>query len=407
MRVLLAYRFLKSKDNSDFINTISKISIIGIILGLTVLITVISVMNGFEQQLKNKVLGFTSHVTIYGSDLNTNKIISIFDQLVTDESIDSYSVYFEDQALIISETGTSTAVVRAVNPQLESNVNIIDDNIISGFYSDLSKERSIILGNGIARGLNVMVGDIVNVVMKSNLENDQLKNDKNNYKVSAIYDVGLYEYNNAYAFINLKNIVFADQISTSKIRLKLQNPLNAREFSTDFNKSNSNMYAIDWIESHSSLFTAISNEKRVMFLILILIVAVASFNIVSSLLMLVKNKEREIAILKTLGASDFYITSIFLLQGIILGFLGILLGLVFGVLLANNVNIVIDFIENIFNTSLLPPDIYHLSEIPAIVKISDIRFVTFFSILIIVISSLYPARKAASIRPATSLRGIN
>ena len=142
MRFLLAYRFLKSKDNSDFINTISKISVIGIILGLSVLITVISVMNGFEQQLKNKVLGFTSHVTIYGSNLNTNEIISYFDQLVTDEDIDSYSVYFEDQALIISETGTSTAIVRAVNPQLESNVNIIDDNIISGFYGDLSNERS-------------------------------------------------------------------------------------------------------------------------------------------------------------------------------------------------------------------------------------------------------------------------
>ena len=407
MRFLLAYRFLKSKDNSDFINTISKISVIGIILGLSVLITVISVMNGFEQQLKNKVLGFTSHVTIYGSNLDTKENISYFDQLVTDKDIDSYSVYFEDQALIISKTGTSTAIVRAVNPQLESNVNIIDDNIISGFYSDLTYERSIILGNGVARSLNVMVGDLVNVVMKSNLEKDKFKNAENNYKVSAIYDVGLYEYNNAYAFINLKNIILTDQISMNKIRLKLHNPLNAREFSTDFNKSNSRMYARDWIESHSSLFTAISNEKRVMFLILILIVAVASFNIVSSLLMLVKNKEREIAILKTLGATDFYITSIFLLQGIFLGFLGIVLGLVFGVLLANNVNIVIDFIESLFNTSLLPPDIYHLSEIPAIVKISDIRFVTFFSVLIIIISSLYPARKAASIKPATSLRGIN
>ena len=123
--------------------------------------------------------------------------------------------------------------------------------------------------------------------------------------------------------------------------------------------------------------------------------------------MLVKNKEREIAILKTLGASDFYITSIFLLQGIFLGLLGITLGLFFGMLLANNVNIVIDFIEHIFNISLLPPEIYHLSEIPAIVELSDIRFVSLFSVLIILFSSLYPARKAASIRPAESLRGIH
>ena len=407
MRFLLAYRFLKSKDNSGFINTISKISVIGIILGLTVLITVISVMNGFEQQLKNKVLGFTSHITIYGENLNTNERMSFFDQLVTNKDIDSYSVYFEDQALLISESNTSSAMIRAVDPQLESNVNIIDDNIISGIYSDLSNKRSIILGNGIARNLNVRVGDVINVVMKSNLSKEQLQNSKNNYTVSAIYDVGLYEYNNAYAFISLENILLNENQLIDKIRLKLFNPLDAREFSSEFNKNNTNMYARDWIESHSSLFTAISNEKRVMFLILILIVAIASFNIVSSLLMLVKNKEKEIAILKTLGASDFYITSIFLLQGIFLGFLGITLGLIFGVLLANNVNFVIDFIEHLFNISLLPPEIYHLSEIPAIVKMSDIRFVTLFSVLIILFSSLYPARKAASVRPAESLRGVN
>ena len=407
MRFLLAYRFLKSKDNSGFINTISKISVIGIILGLTVLITVISVMNGFEQQLKNKVLGFTSHITVYGENLNTNERMSFFDQLVINKDIDSYSVYFEDQALLISESNTSSAMIRAVDPQLESNVNIIDDNIISGIYSDLSKRRSIILGNGIARILNVRVGDVINVVMKSNLSKEQLQNSKNNYTVSAIYDVGLYEYNNAYAFISLENILLNENQLIDKVRLKLSNPLDAREFSSEFNKNNANMYARDWIESHSSLFTAISNEKRVMFLILILIVAIASFNIVSSLLMLVKNKEKEIAILKTLGASDFYITSIFLLQGIFLGFLGITLGLIFGVLLANNVNFVIDFIEHLFNISLLPPEIYHLSEIPAIVKMSDIRFVTLFSVLIILFSSLYPARKAASVRPADPLRGVN
>ena len=407
MRFLLAYRFLKSKDNSGFINTISKISVIGIILGLTVLITVISVMNGFEQQLKNKVLGFTSHVTVYGTDLNTNENIRYLNQLVMNKDIDSYSVYFEDQALIISESGTSSAMIRAVDPQLESNVNIIDDNIISGLYSDLSVGKSIILGNGIARGLNVRVGDIINVVMKSNLSKEQLKRTDDNYTVSAIYDVGLYEYNNAYAFINLKNVFINENRSINKVRLKLSNPLDAREFTLDFNKSNSNMYAQDWIESHSSLFTAISNEKRVMFLILILIVAIASFNIISSLLMLVKNKEKDIAILKILGASDFYITSIFMLQGIFLGLLGITLGLFFGVLLANNVNFVIDFIEHLFSISLLPPEIYHLSEIPAVVKTSDIRFVTLFSVLIILVSSLYPARKAASIKPAESLRGVS
>ena len=408
MRLFLAYRFLKSKDNSGFINIISKISIIGIILGITVLITVMSVMNGFEQQLKDKVLGFTSHVTLYGENLNSIETITLMNELVDDQSILAYSFYNETESLLISNTQSSAALVRSVDPSLEANVNIIYDNIIQGDYKKMSDPKSIALGVGLANKLNVSIGDLIYLVSKPQ-DNDLslLQNAQENYIVVAIFDVGLYEYNNSYAFRNIKEITPGKSEQANKMRIKLDNPLDARTFSESFNREYPEIYSQDWTISHQSLFTAISNEKKVMFVILILIIAVASFNIVSSLLMLVKNKEKEISILKTLGASKSYIISIFLAQGIFLGLIGIFFGVVFGIFAANNINAIIDSLELIFDISLLPAEIYHLSEIPALIKASDIQFIVIFSFIIILISSLYPANRAASVNPADKLRGTN
>ena len=408
MRLFLAYRFLKSKDNSGFINIISKISIIGIILGITVLITVMSVMNGFEQQLKDKVLGFTSHVTLYGENLNSIETITLMNELVDDQSILAYSFYNETESLLISNTQSSAALVRSVDPSLEANVNIIYDNIIQGDYKKMSDPKSIALGVGLANKLDVSIGDLIYLVSKPQDNNlSLLKNAQENYIVVAIFDVGLYEYNNSFAFRNIKEITPGKSEQANKMRIKLDNPLDARTFSESFNREYPEIYSQDWTISHQSLFTAISNEKKVMFVILILIIAVASFNIVSSLLMLVKNKEKEISILKTLGASKSYIISIFLAQGIFLGLIGIFFGVVFGIFAANNINAIIDSLELIFDISLLPAEIYHLSEIPALIKASDIQFIVIFSFIIILISSLYPANRAASVNPADKLRGTN
>ncbi len=408
MRLFLAYRFLKSKDNSGFINIISKISIIGIILGITVLITVMSVMNGFEQQLKDKVLGFTSHVTLYGENLNSIETITLMNELVDDQSILAYSFYNETESLLISNTQSSAALVRSVDPSLEANVNIIYDNIIQGDYKKMSDPKSIALGVGLANKLNVSIGDLMYLVSKPQDNNlSLLQNAQENYIVVAIFDVGLYEYNNSYAFRNIKEITSGKSEQANKMRIKLDNPLDARTFSESFNRKYPEIYSQDWTISHQSLFTAISNEKKVMFVILILIIAVASFNIVSSLLMLVKNKEKEISILKTLGASKSYIISIFLAQGIFLGLIGIFFGVLFGIFAANNINTIIDSLELIFDISLLPAEIYHLSEIPALIKASDIQFIVIFSFIIILISSLYPANRAASVNPADKLRGTN
>ncbi len=413
MHFLLAYRFIKSKDNTGFINIISKISVLGIILGISILITVISVMNGFEKELKNKILGFTSHITIYTNDPADKQLSTILNQLKDNNEILGFSSYVENESLLSSKSGTVNAFFRAVDPLLEKDTGIIHNNIIFGDYNDFNKdENTIIIGSGIAKKLLVNIGDTVNLLTyfpsKDNRKQFQLSK---NYKIVGIYDVGLYEYNNAYVFIRLnpfinnlktnnKHHIYAD-----KTRVKLPDPLKARLFADHFNNSNINHYAQDWSFTHQSLFIAINNEKRVMFIILFLVVIIAAFNIVSSLLMLIKNKEKDIAILMSLGATKRNIILIFLLQGIFLGFIGITFGVLLGLLMSYNIDSIVKFIEELFNLSLMPAEIYHLEKIPFVINGGDIVFITIFSIILVFISSIYPAIQASSVRPSVTLRG--
>jgi len=415
MRLLLAYRFIRSKDNSSFINIISKISVLGIILGISILITVMSVMNGFEKELKNKILGFTSHVTIYTNNSINNKLSSILNKFKDNNEISGFSHYIENESLLSSQSGTVNAFFRAVDPSLEKNVGIIHSNIIFGSYDDFGKnENTIIIGSGIAKKLLVNIGDTIDLLTHFPPSNGHKQFQlSETYKIAAIYDVGLYEYNNAYAFIDLtsfskslkinnKHHIYAD-----KTRVKLRNPLKARLFSDNFNNLHNDYYAQDWSFTHQSLFLAINNEKRVMFIILVLVVAIAAFNIVSSLLMLIKNKEKDIAILMALGATKKKIVSIFLLQGIFLGLIGITFGILLGVLMSHNIDLIVKFIENLFDLSLMPAEIYHLEKIPSVINSANIILITIFSIILVFISSIYPAMQASSIRPSIILRGNN
>ena len=208
MRLLLAYRFLRSKSNSSFINIISKISVLGIILGISILITVISVMNGFENELKDKVLGFTSHVTAYSNNTE-NLSYNIFDDLIDDGEILGYSPYIEKEILLSSSFATTNSLFRAIDPDLEKSVGHIHNNIISGNYDDLlSVDNSIIIGSGIASKLNVNIGDHIDLYTQFNHPtSSKMIQFKEKYHVVAIFDVGIYEYNNAYSFINLSKFL--------------------------------------------------------------------------------------------------------------------------------------------------------------------------------------------------------
>ncbi len=411
MRLLLAYKFLRSNQNSSSISIISKISVLGIILGISILITVISVMNGFEKELKSKVLGFTSHVTIYANG-GKNIDISFLDRLISEKKIIGYSPYLEQEGLLISTTSSTGVFFRAVYPNLEKRVGVSEDDILVGSYDDLYNiENGIIIGSGIAAKLNLSLGDDINLHTSLPGTNNS-EHIQQNLKVIGIFDVGIYEYNNAYVYININLLSkimgnISDNFVIDTVRVELHNPLKSFEFTNFFNESQSSMYAQDWSLTHQSLFLAISNEKRVMFIILMLIVAVAAFNIVSSLFMLIKNKEREIAILMTIGASRIDIVLIFLYQGFFLGSVGILFGVLLGILLSNNIDSILKYIEYLFNINLMPAEIYHLSKIPSLINNSDILFIIIYTSLLTFLSAIYPAIKASSIKPTEIFRGNN
>ena len=415
MQLLLAYRFLKSKHNTGFINIISKISILGIILGVGILITVLSVMNGFEKELRHKILGFTSHVTIYPRNNSFVDYSVLFEQLKVNKNIIGYSPYIQKEILISSVTSTTNAYFRAIDPKLEQSVGIIDESVIFGSFNNLSfSKNNIVLGNGVANKLLVRIGDEVEILTQfASSKSKKPFQFKNKYIVSGIFDVGLYEYNNAYVFIDLdnffntlkqnnKNNIFIDAVS-----IKLYDALVANKFSLDFNNTNNKFFSQDWTKTHTSLFSAINNEKRVMFIILMLIVTVAAFNIISSLLMLVINKKKDIAILMTLGATKTNIIKIFILQGLFLGILGTILGIIFGLLLSVNIDTIVTTIESVFNLNLMPAEIYHLEKIPSIINYNDVIWIGLFTFVLTLLSTIYPAIKAAEIRPASVFRGEN
>lgn len=371
-------------------------------------------MNGFERELKDKVLGFTSHVTVY-TNHEINSDYDVFDNFIQSGEISGYSPYIEKQVLLTSKDATAHSLVRAVNPLLEKNVGYIHENIIIGKYADLSDiKRSIIIGSGVANKLDVNIGDEINLFtqFKHHSSNKMIQY-KENYHIAGIFDVGIYEYNNAYAFINIDEFLATlkannkRHIQINSIRIKLPDPLKSKIFTDKFNKEIDKYYAQDWSYTHKSLFSAINNEKRVMFIILMLIVAIAAFNIVSSLLMLVTNKQKEIAILVTLGATRLDIMLIFLLQGLFLGVIGIFFGILFGVLLASNIDVIISNIEIFLKINLMPAEIYHLNKIPSSIYHGDIIFIAMYTFLLTLLSAIYPAIKASKIKPAKIFRGNN
>ena len=412
MQFLTAYRFLTSEKNTGFISIISKISILGIILGVGSLIAVMSVMNGFEKELRSKILGFTSHATIYAKNNKFNNVNNIFEKLENIDEVTGYSPYIQQEGLLSSKNKTKTIFLRAVDPSLEKRVSEIHENMVLGQFDDIEqKPSSIIIGSGVAQKLFVSIGDEVELLTQIKINNNQkLYPFKKKYVVSGIYDIGLYEYNNTFVMVKLNDFmtsikkIHMNEPNIDAIRLKLKNPLNAYRFSLDFEKNNKNLYVQDWSQTHQSFFNAINNEKRIMFIILILIIVVAAFNITSSLLMLVISKQKDIAILMTLGADKLTILKIFILQGIFLGFIGTIFGIIFGLILSNNIDIIMTTIESIFGLNLLPPEIYHLNKIPSIIDYDDVMLIGISSFVLSILSTLYPAKKASTILPCKALR---
>ena len=392
MNLLVAYRFLFSKYNLSFISIISKISIIGLMLGVGILITVLSVMNGFEKELREKILGFTSHVNVYPHNQHTIEELKLI--LDTNKNIASYSVINRNEELISSDSVNNYPIImHNVNSKNELLTSNISEMMQAGDFS-LKKSTDIVIGNVLANNLKVNIGDQIIITNYKGIYKS------NKYIVSGIFDSGINEYNQR--FIYGSNLNLSNTNEYSYVKLKLNDPLQASFVSSQLFNSNS-LITSNWTETHNALFQAINNEKRVMFIILALIIAIASFNIVSSLTLLVMNKQKDIAILISLGINKRTIGSIFLIQGFIIGLVGISLGVLLGLILSININSIVLFTESLFSVTLISPDVYHLNKVPYIILISDIYKIISMAFIMVLLSSIYPAQKASNLLPTKSL----
>ena len=392
MNLLIAYRFLFSKYNLSFISIISKISIIGLMLGVGILITVLSVMNGFEKELREKILGFTSHVNVYPHNQYTIEELKLI--LKANKNISAYSVISRNEDLISSDSVNNyPIIIHSVNSEDELLTSNISQMMYVGNFN-LKEPSNIVIGNVLANNLKVTIGDQITITNYKEVYKS------NKYIISGIFDSGINEYNQRFVYGSNINLYNTNEFSY--VKLKLIDPLQASYVSSQLFNSYS-LITSNWTETHNALFQAINNEKRVMFIILALIIAIASFNIISSLTLLVMNKQKDIAILISLGINKRTIESIFLIQGFIIGIVGISLGVLLGLTLSININSIVLFVESLFSITLISPDVYHLDEVPYIILITDIYKIMAMTFIMVLLSSIYPAKKASKLIPAQSL----
>jgi lipoprotein-releasing system permease protein len=400
-------RARKGSGRNTFISFISFISMAGIVLGVAALIVVLSVMNGFQQELRNRILAVASHIEIRGvpelADWNAVAKLALAQPHVT-----AAAPYVLGQAMLTAGDANRGAIIRGIDPAYEDGVADIGKHMRRGALADLKPgEFGIVLGGDLARGLGVEPGDSVVVIIPQGTITPagtlpRLKS----FKVTGIFEVGMYEFDSGLALINIEDAQKLYRLNgVSGVRLKLDDlflaPLVARDL---WQKIPIQGEVRDWTRNHANFFRAVQIEKRVMFIILTLIVAVAAFNIVSAQVMVVTDKHADIAILRTLGASPSSIMAIFIVQGALIGIIGTAIGVITGVLLALNIGTVVPFIERMLNVQFLDKSIYYISDLPSDLQRGDVVTIAAIALVLALIATIYPAWKAARVNPAEALR---
>jgi len=409
LELFVGLRYTRAKRRNHFISFISFISIAGIGLGVMALITVLSVMNGFDKELRTRILSVASHMVVSGANDELDDWHQLEPYLERYPQIEGMAPYVRAEGMLTAGSGVSGALVRGVAPQLEPSVSSLDKDMVMGAMSDLkSGEFNIILGEELARRLSVRVGDKVTLVTpQASVTPVGIIPRLKRFTVVGVFEAGMYEFDSALALIHIDDAarLFLKPGQVSGVRLKLKNMFDAPYLTQLMVKDLPHGYVItDWTRQHVNFFRAIKTEKVVMFVILTLIVAVAAFNIVSTLVMVVTDKKADIAILRTLGASPGAIMRIFIVQGVVIGLFGTLMGVVGGIALASNVEVIVPAIEQVFGIKFLSPDVYYISELPSEMLWSDVITISLVAFVLCVVATLYPAWRASRTQPAEALR---
>ena len=400
----ITFRYLKTRKKDGFLNIISIFSFIGISLGVAVLIIVMSVMNGFRTELINKIVGFNAHVTVkpYTTPINIEKLNNNTLKLISNDLIFSNI----GEAIVINKDYTKGIVLRGYNNQDFSKLDIVKKGNFIGNSKNLIKNY-ISIGKELSFDLNLEVGDKISIMSSAGIQTiiGNLPKQET-FTINSIFDSGLADFDKNIAFINLNTLesFFNFEKKDRNLEIYLKNPSNIETIKPKVQEIFNNEFVYTWSDMNSSLFSALKVERNVMFIILSLIIIVAAFNIISGLTILVKNKTREIAILKSIGVLNKSITKIFFLVGIIIGTSATLFGIFLGVMFSLYIENLRSFLSNIFNISLFPEEIYFLSTMPSEINPSSIFVISICSIIITILVSIFPAIKASKLDPVKALK---
>jgi lipoprotein-releasing system permease protein len=401
---LITIRNLRPRKKEGFLKVISIFSFLGIMLGVAILIIVMSVMNGFRSELTQKILGFNSHITIkpYSANINDQFYYDLQNKYKDAKIIKTYN----GEAIILIKNVAKGILIRGVDREELDKLEFFKKNIVDGKLSNFGNGK-IILGKQLAIELDVVVGDEINIMSSSLVSTPFGTMPKQSpYIVGAVFSSGLYEFDKNVAFFNLNDSLpfFEKTIDEVNLEIFLDNPLSADLYKREIENMNANFYVYSWSDLNKSFFSALKVERNVMFLILTLIIVVAAFNIISGLTILIKNKTKEIAILRSLGLAKKSIIKSFFLTGFLIGFFATIAGLILGIVFSIYIEDIRQFISLVFNLEIFPTDVYFLSKMPSEISLKSILSISIFSIIITTLASFFPSLAVTKIKAIEALK---
>jgi len=407
--LFVGLRYTRAKRRNHFISFISITSMMGIALGVAALIVVLSVMNGFQKELRATILGVVSHIQIGGIGGRLENWQAIAKQAREHPDVIAAAPYVMAEGLLSHGRAVQGTLVRGILPDLEATVADIGQHMYDGSLDTLVPGKyRIVLGIDLARAIGAEVGDRVMLIApQGQVTPAGILPRLRQFTVTGIFELKNYQYDSSLSLVHMadaqKLFRFEDQVSG--VRLKVKDLFEASRIARDLAETlPPRVYVSDWTRSHANFFRAVQIEKRAMFIILLLIVAVAAFNIVSTLVMAVTDKRADIAILRTLGAAPGDIMKIFIIQGALIGLIGTLIGLVLGVVVALNIDVIVPAIEHVLGFKFLAKDVYYISELPSDLQLHDVITITVTAFFLTLVATLYPSFRAARTNPADALR---
>lgn len=406
--LFVGLRYLRAKRRTRFVSFITLISLAGIALGVAALIVILSVMNGFEGELRDRLLSMTAHGYVTGSDGELDGWPQVRDEMLREAGVVAAAPLVQMEGMIRTNRSLNAVLVNGILPELETEVSGRTINFVEGDFNELTADsRSIVLGRFLALELGVRIGDGVVLLIPRPVGDGTLESVLERFIVRGVFDAGVQDHDSKLALVHINDaarmLALGDRVSA--VRFLTDDVMSAPLVSTNLQaRFGDDFSTSDWTIENASYFRAIRLEKMMMSILLSLIIGVAAFNIVASLVMVVTDKTSEIAILRTLGMVPADVVRVFFIQGAIIGWLGVILGVVAGVLLAINVPTVVPVLEKFFGFQIMPGDVYYVTQIPSVLEVEDVSIIAIAALILTSLATLYPARRAAHVNPAIALR---